>query len=87
MFFQIEDFQIGIGKEVKLGQFVFVYYIGMLINGFKFDLSCDCNELFEFVFGVGMVIKGWDQGIVGMKVWCLMLCRCNVFLIVGCFVI
>lgn len=52
---------------------VSVYYIGMLENGQKFDFSCDWGQFIEFLFGVGYVIFGWDQGIVQMwvgdKVW------------------
>ncbi|PZR17304.1 MAG: peptidylprolyl isomerase [Archangium gephyra] len=65
---QIEDLQVGTGKEAKPGQSVSVHYTGTLTNGSKFDSSRDRNESFEFALGAGMVIKGWDQGIAGMKV-------------------
>ncbi|MGV3621611.1 MAG: FKBP-type peptidyl-prolyl cis-trans isomerase [Archangium sp.] len=65
---QIEDLQVGTGNEAKPGQSVSVHYTGTLTNGSKFDSSRDRNEPFEFALGAGMVIKGWDQGIAGMKV-------------------
>ncbi len=65
---KIEDLQIGTGAEAKAGQSVSVHYTGTLTNGSKFDSSRDRHEPFEFALGAGMVIKGWDQGIAGMKV-------------------
>lgn len=65
---QIEELQVGTGKEAKPGQSVSVHYTGTLTNGSRFDSSRDRNEPFEFALGAGMVIKGWDQGIAGMKV-------------------
>jgi FKBP-type peptidyl-prolyl cis-trans isomerase len=65
---QIEDLQVGTGAEAKSGQSVSVHYTGTLTNGKKFDSSRDRNDPFDFQLGAGMVIKGWDQGVAGMKV-------------------
>ena len=65
---QIQDQTVGQGQEVKLGDTVTVNYLGTLENGTKFDSSYDRNQPFTTQIGVGAVIKGWDEGIVGMKV-------------------
>lgn len=65
---QIQDEVVGTGQEVKSGDTVMVNYIGTLTNGTKFDSSYDRNQPFTTQIGVGQVIKGWDEGIVGMKV-------------------
>lgn len=65
---QIEDIIIGEGKEATTGAKITVNYAGTLTNGTKFDSSFDRDEPFTFVFGVGQVISGWDEGLAGMKV-------------------
>ena len=68
MSLQIEEIQIGTGAEAKSGQSVSVHYTGTLTNGSKFDSSRERKDPFDFQLGAGMVIKGWDQGVAGMKV-------------------
>lgn len=63
----IDDVIIGEGPEVKQGDTVFVHYIGTLQNGQQFDNSYTKGEQFSFTVGEGRVIKGWDEGIIGMK--------------------
>jgi FKBP-type peptidyl-prolyl cis-trans isomerase len=64
----IEDLREGTGPEARAGQMVVVHYVGTLTNGNKFDSSRDRGEGFKFALGGGQVIKGWDQGVAGMKV-------------------
>ena len=64
---KIEDLECGDGAEAKSGDSVKVHYTGTLEDGTKFDSSLDRGEPFNFQLGGGMVIKGWDEGIVGMK--------------------
>jgi FKBP-type peptidyl-prolyl cis-trans isomerase len=63
-----EDLTEGTGTEAKAGTYVSVHYTGWLTDGQKFDSSKDRNEPFEFALGAGMVIRGWDEGVQGMKV-------------------
>lgn len=63
----ITDVVSGSGNEVKDGDSVEVHYLGTFLSGEKFDSSHDRNETFNFKVGAGEVIKGWDQGLVGMK--------------------
>lgn len=59
---------IGDGKEVSKGALLIVEYEGFLEDGTIFDSSVEKGRPFQFVFGTGRVIKGWDQGLVGMRV-------------------
>lgn len=67
-----EDHVTGTGNEAVAGKKVVVHYTGWLNNngskGNKFDSSVDRNQPFAFALGAGMVIKGWDEGVAGMKV-------------------
>lgn len=58
----------GEGRETKAGDSVVVHYTGKLTNGVVFDSSHNRGDPFTFVLGAGRVIKGWDEGVVGMKV-------------------
>ncbi|HSA83797.1 MAG TPA: FKBP-type peptidyl-prolyl cis-trans isomerase [Patescibacteria group bacterium] len=65
---KIEDLKEGKGDAVKDGDHVVMHYTGWLEDGTKFDSSVDRDEPFETPIGAGYVIKGWDLGVVGMKV-------------------
>ncbi len=62
------DEAVGNGASPSKGNLVVVHYTGTLENGNKFDSSLDRKEPLSFVIGVGQVIKGWDEGVMGMKV-------------------
>jgi FKBP-type peptidyl-prolyl cis-trans isomerase len=64
----IEDLVVGNGAAAAAGQKVTVHYTGWLTNGAKFDSSKDRQDPFVFDLGRGQVIKGWDDGVQGMKV-------------------
>lgn len=62
------DDQVGTGAEAQPGKTVVVHYTGWLMDGTKFDSSRDRSQPFSFPLGQGQVIKGWDEGVAGMKV-------------------
>ena len=64
---QYEDLVEGTGQTAKAGDSVRVHYTGWLTDGTKFDSSKDRNRPFAFQIGAGRVIKGWDEGVAGMK--------------------
>jgi hypothetical protein len=65
---QYWDIKVGTGAEAHSGQHVKVDYTGWLTNGKKFDSSVGTGKPFEFLIGASQVIKGWDEGVAGMKV-------------------
>ena len=65
---QITDIVVGDGKVVVKGALITTQYIGYLEDGTKFDSSYDRAKAFQCVIGTGRVIKGWDIGLMGMKV-------------------
>ncbi|WP_417777145.1 FKBP-type peptidyl-prolyl cis-trans isomerase [Stutzerimonas xanthomarina] len=65
---RIEDIQLGDGKAVVKGALITTQYLGQLEDGSTFDSSYDRGKPFQCVIGTGRVIKGWDQGLIGMKV-------------------
>ncbi len=63
-----QDIVVGVGETAETGNMVVVHYTGKFVDGTVFDSSVSRNEPFQFVLGSGQVIKGWDEGIVGMRV-------------------
>lgn len=64
----VEDLVLGNGQEAVSGKKVTVNYSGTLLDGRKFDSSYDRGTPFSFTLGAGSVIRGWDEGLVGMKI-------------------
>ncbi len=64
----IEDTLVGTGASATTGKMVSVHYTGMFPDGRVFDSSLPRNEAFIFELGAGNVIKGWDEGVAGMKI-------------------
>lgn len=62
------DIKVGTGAVAVAGKNVSVHYTGWLTNGTKFDSSVDRGQPFQFPLGMGRVIRGWDEGVAGMKV-------------------
>lgn len=65
---QIQDELVGTGEVAVTGKRVTVHYTGRFLDGNIFDSSVNRGEPFQFILGTGQVIKGWDQGVAGMKV-------------------
>lgn len=65
---QYWDIKVGTGEEAKSGDKVKVHYTGWFTSGKKFDSSVEAHQPYSFTLGQGNVIKGWDEGVAGMKV-------------------
>jgi FKBP-type peptidyl-prolyl cis-trans isomerase len=65
---QYRDDAVGDGAQAKPGDYVSVHYTGTLTDGSKFDSSRDRGDPFTFPLGGGRVIRGWDEGVEGMKI-------------------
>lgn len=65
---EVIDLVVGEGKEAVKGALITTQYRGFLEDGTQFDSSYDRGQVFQCVIGTGRVIKGWDQGIMGMKI-------------------
>lgn len=65
---QYWDIKVGTGAEAHTGQHVKVDYTGWLTTGKKFDSSVGTGKPYDFIIGANQVIKGWDEGVTGMKV-------------------
>ena len=65
---EYQEIECGDGETAESGDTVVVHYTGTLADGTKFDSSVDRGEPFTFPLGAGQVIKGWDEGLVGMNV-------------------
>jgi FKBP-type peptidyl-prolyl cis-trans isomerase len=65
---QYEDLAVGSGKMAEPGMNVSVHYTGWLTDGTKFDSSVDRQQPFKFQLGAGQVIRGWDEGVKGMRI-------------------
>lgn len=65
---QYTDLKKGTGREAHVGETAIVHYTGWLTDGTKFDSSRDRGEPFGFRLGAGRVIKGWDEGVEGMRI-------------------
>src|SRR5438067_12323741 len=66
---KIEDLKEGMGEPAKLGDWLEVHYTGWLTDGTKFDSSLDRQQPIKVRLGAGQVIKGWEKGLEGMKLW------------------
>ncbi|MFM8559648.1 MAG: FKBP-type peptidyl-prolyl cis-trans isomerase, partial [bacterium] len=65
---QYEDLVVGNGTMAEPGMNVSVHYTGWLTDGTKFDSSVDRGQPFQFQLGAGQVIRGWDEGVKGMRI-------------------